>query len=339
MTQTDPPLTIKQQARRWVLESQESPALHAAAMRWCAQDPEHRREFDIVEAALAGTIDPAARTVRARQKHRRAKLLSRVAIAASVAAILLFGAHIFSGQNLRRHADTGPLASSAPRSGDGPLVLTTRTGEVRQIALADGSIVTLDSDSRLTVSFRSDRRDITLDHGRAIFSVAHDRSRPFIVATEEGTTTALGTRFSVERRSRCQMDVVLYTGHVAVTPPCQGTTKDTAGTARYLNPGQRIRYSAAILQSGTATVEPAPVNDEQWITGVKSYDNETIGAILAEVNLYSNVKLIAASPDVAEMRVSAELHIRNPQSVAKHLSRALGLTLESRGAERIILKK
>jgi transmembrane sensor len=70
--------------------------------------------------------------------------------------------------------------------------------------------------------------------------------------------------------------------------------------------------------------EPAPENEGQWVTGVKSYNDETVGSILAEANLYSPVQIVADTPEIANMRVSADLHIRNPQNVAKHLAHSLG---------------
>lgn len=339
MTEDDAPLTIKQQARRWAMESRETPALHAAAMRWCAEDPEHRREFDIADAALTNYIDPAARNVRSRQKQRHRQKLARLAMAASIAAIVLMGAHIVLGQNVSGLRAPPSVASGDEEDGKTQLVLVTGKTEVRSVALPDGSIVTLDADSRLLVSMRADRREITLDHGRAVFSVGHDKARPFVVTTDEGTTTALGTRFSVERRTKCQMNVVLYEGHVAVTPPCQGAKNVANGAQQVLQPGQRIRYTGASSQRNAAIAEPAPRNDEQWVTGVKSYDDETVAAILAEVNLYSDIKLVAATPEIAAMRVSAELHIRNSQSVARHLARSLSLTLDDQQPDRIILKK
>lgn len=345
MTDEEPgSLTVKQQARRWAMKVHTDPALRSAAMHWCAQSPEHRAEFDIAYAAISNVVDPAS--VNVHERHNSSPRESRprvpwakLAIAASLAAILLLGAHFVLGQNVRSPSTLPPIASSGAKTEDAPQIFTTRKGEVRTITLADGSVVTLDTDSRLLVWMHEERRDVTLDHGRAIFAVAHDASRPFTVTADGGTTTALGTRFGVERRAHCQMNVVLYEGRVAVTPPCE-TLKPSAPVAKsYLQPGERIRYSGTPTVTGNAITEPAPANDEQWTIGVKSYDDEAVSVILAEVNLYSDVKLVAASPEVAAMRVSAELHIRNPESVAKHLARALGLIVENQGSDRLVLTK
>ncbi|MHA6767716.1 FecR family protein [Sphingobium ummariense] len=343
MTDEEPSsLTVKQQARRWAMEVHTDPALRPAAMRWCAQSAEHKAEFDISYAAISKIIDPASVNVHDRMngspRDSRPRVPSaKLVIAASLAAILLLGAHFVLGQNMRSSIAPPHIASSGAKNEDAPLIFSTRKGEVRKITLADGSVITLDTDSRLLVWLHQERREVTLAYGRAIFAVAHDASRPFTVSADGGTTTALGTRFGVERRAHCQMNVILYEGRVAVTPPCETRKTSAPATKSYLQPGEQIRYSGTSTAVGNAVAEPAPTNDEQWTTGVKSYDDEAVSVILAEVNLYSDVKLVAASPEIGAMRVSAELHIRNPESVAKHLARALGLTVENQGSDRLVL--
>lgn len=337
----EPELSIDDQAMLWVLEGQKDPESLAQAMRWCAESPEHRAAYDRVEAALI-RLDPAGKSLRsnemAGQTGRSDQRLWKLAVAASVIGLLvisLLGFKKEAGQPQGQRE----VAVGGGRVQDDPLVLSTKRGEVRKVTLADGSMVTLDSDSRLLVWMRSDRRNLELDHGRVHFEVAHDRSRPFTVMADGGSTTALGTVFDVERRAQCKVNVVLFEGKVAVTPPCQPQRGDGPVVKRYLEPGERLRYSPPAAQEIPAVPEPAPANEGQWVTGVKSYNDETVGSILAEVNLYSQAQLGADTPGIANMRVSADLHIRNPQNVAKHLARSLGLTVEFQGNDKIILKK
>ncbi|MBJ7442533.1 MAG: FecR domain-containing protein [Sphingopyxis sp.] len=333
MTQErDGEFSIEDQARLLAMEALRDPTTRAAAMRWCNEDPERRAAFDKAEAALT-RLDPAARRIRARQR------LLKVAIAASVAGLIAVGASLGLKKNEGNSTGHHDIAGETNSTPDTPLVLTTQRGEVRDVTLADGSVVTLDTNSRLLVWMRPDRRDLELDHGRVHFIVAHDRSRPFTVVADGGATTALGTVFDVERRSRCEMKVVLFKGQVTVSPPCATQRLYLGANKRYLKPGERMRYLPSIAQAASIVPDRAPKNEGQWVTGVKSYEDETVGSILAEVNLYSSVQLIAATPEVASMRVSADLHIRNPETVAKHLARSLGLTLEFHGTDRIVLKK
>ncbi len=337
----NPELSIEDQAKLWVLEAQHDPAARAAAMRWCDEASEHRIAFDKVEAALM-RLDAAGERIRSHEREGRSghsrQRLSKLAIAASIIGVLIIGVLGFMKEGDQRQQES-EVAAGGDRVQDEPLVLSTKRGEVRKVTLADGSVVTLDTDSRLLVWIRSDRRDLELDHGRVHFEVAHDRSRPFTVVADGSTTTALGTSFDVERRTRCRVNIVLFEGKVAVTPPCRSQRVDGPPLKRYLVPGERLRYFLSAPRETLVVPEPAAINEGQWVTGVKSYDDETVGSILAEVNLYSQVELVADTPEIATMRVSADLHIRNPQNVARHLARSLGLTVEFQGTDKIILKK
>ncbi|BAK66645.1 putative anti-sigma factor [Sphingobium sp. SYK-6] len=337
----DPRLSIEDQARLWVLECKDDPARRAAAMRWCDEAAEHRIAFDEAEAKLM-RLDAAGESLRSREPEGQnmpsRQGLWKLAIAASVIGLLVIGILGFR-KEVGQPEGQREVAVGGGHVQDDPLVLSTKRGEVRKVTLTDGSVVTLDSDSRLLVWMRSERRDLELDHGRVHFEVAHDRARPFTVMADGGSTTALGTVFDVERRAQCKVNIVLFEGKVAVTPPCQRQQVDGPVVKRYLEPGERLRYSASAAQEAPAVPEAAPENEGQWVTGVKSYNDETVGSILAEVNLYSQVQLVADTPEIANMRVSADLHIRNPQNVAKHLARSLGLTVEFQGNDKIILKK
>lgn len=337
----DPELSIEDQAKLWVLEAQHDPAAQAAAMHWCDEAPEHRIAFDKVEAALM-RFDAAGERIRSREHEGRSghsrQRLWKLAIAASIIGVLIIGVLGFMKEGDQRQQQS-KVAAGGDHVQDEPLILSTKRGEVRKVTLADGSVVTLDTDSRLLVWMRSDRRVLELNHGRVHFEVAHDRSRPFTVVADGGTTTALGTSFDVERRTRCKVNIALFEGKVAVTPPCRPQRVDGPPLSQYLKPGERLRYSLSAAQEAPAVPEAAPENEGQWVTGVKSYDDETVGSILAEVNLYSQVQLVADTPEIATMRVSADLHVRNPQNVARHLARSLGLTVELQGTDKIILKK
>lgn len=73
----------------------------------------------------------------------------------------------------------------------------TQVGEQRSVQLADGSVVRLDTNSRIRVKLSGSERQIDLLEGQALFEVAHDTSRPFRVRADAMTVTALGTVFDV----------------------------------------------------------------------------------------------------------------------------------------------
>jgi transmembrane sensor len=91
----------------------------------------------------------------------------------------------------------------------------TDIGERRSITLADGSTVDLNARSRLRVEFSGKERRVELLDGQALFQVAKDKNRPFIVASGEATVRAVGTQFDVYRKANGTTVTVLE-GRVAV---------------------------------------------------------------------------------------------------------------------------
>jgi transmembrane sensor len=136
-------------------------------------------------------------STRARGWFRRWR---RVAIAASVLVII--------GGALTM------LELSAP-------VYATALGEQRSIQFEDGSTVELNSRSRIRVKYSKQERDIELIEGQALFHVAHDTSRPFIVAVGATRVRAVGTQFDVYKKSNGTV-VTVVEGRVAVYSAAQG---------------------------------------------------------------------------------------------------------------------
>jgi transmembrane sensor len=94
-------------------------------------------------------------------------------------------------------------------------VYETEFGGFQRVALADGSTAMLNTDSRLRVRMSSGRREIVLDRGEALFTVAHDTRRPFDVTAGDTVVRAVGTAFSVRLMEQKQVDVIVSEGRVA----------------------------------------------------------------------------------------------------------------------------
>jgi transmembrane sensor len=121
-------------------------------------------------------------------------------------------------------------------------VIQTERGERREVALADGSVVQVDPETRLRVEYEARWRRVMLERGRALFRVAKDPNRPFLVQVRETTVRAVGTAFAVEQHPQSVI-VTVAEGKVAVFPvgspamavPDRSHRSDTgqlAGTAR-----------------------------------------------------------------------------------------------------------
>jgi transmembrane sensor len=101
--------------------------------------------------------------------------------------------------------------------GGGGGVIQTERGERREVALADGSVVQVDPETRLRIKYEERVRRVFLDHGRALFHVAKNTERPFLVESNNTIVRAVGTAFAVEQQANAVL-VTVAEGKVAVFP-------------------------------------------------------------------------------------------------------------------------
>lgn len=111
--------------------------------------------------------------------------------------------------------------------GWGGQIIETQRGERREVALADGSVVQVDPETRLRVKYEQEQRLVLLERGRALFHVAKNGARPFLVETEGTTVRAVGTAFAVERQNE-RVVVTVAEGRVAVLPRFTPETDPTS---------------------------------------------------------------------------------------------------------------
>ena len=197
----------------------------------------------------------------------------------------------------------------------------TGAGEIRSLALSDGSVVELDAASAIRVDYDTGERRVSLLKGSAVFSVAPmggAESRPFVVQSAGGRTRALGTRFVVGRESRDQAWVGVLEHSVAVSlqhPPVEGAS------SRTLEAGESARYSQA---SG---VHPLPGFDlnaaTSWRRDVLVFDRQPLALVIEQLNRYRPGHIILANPGLADRQVSGVFRLDMLDSALPTLSREL----------------
>lgn len=173
-------------------------------------------------------------------------------------------------------------------------VLETGTGEQRLVQLDDGSRVHLDTGTRIRIS-RWNNRALVLEHGRALFDVAHDASRPFSVTSDATEILALGTRFEVDQRE-ATVSVALVEGRVRI----QKLHADEMA-ALELDPGQIVtigtRGPSAIRSATPADIAP-------WTMGRLEFSDTPLIEAINEINRYSRTKLRLKASRWADERVT-----------------------------------
>ncbi|HEY2753416.1 FecR family protein [Phenylobacterium sp.] len=127
---------------------------------------------------------------------------------------------------------------------------TTAPDERRSLSLADGSKLDLNAGARLTVTLDTRERRAVVTEGEAVFEVAADKSRPFLIAAGDSTIRAVGARFDVRRRAG-RLSVTVERGLVEVRPGDK-----VGGGAIVLRPGQRLELSEGASGVQVSPVEP-----------------------------------------------------------------------------------
>ncbi len=285
--------------------------------RWRVRDPRHRAAYAEVErlwnlsAGLAGTPTGHAYFARKRRTPFLAMSGPRIAFA-SLALLLVVGASLFV--MLRgRHGHVQTVAPAAP--------LITRVGEIHRLRLADGTIVTLDTDSALVPMFTDAARIVRLTRGRARFDVAHQPGRPFMVEAGGRVIIDRGTLFDVAL-GREGVKVVLLRGGVDVRD--RGVGGNVAPVAR-LAPGQVF---ADVRASRLGQVASAPRGSERWVEGMLSYDGASLDSVLEDANRYSANKIRLGDPALATQRVTGSFQATPTGALADILAATFNLRVE-----------
>ena len=186
----------------------------------------------------------------------------------------------------------------------------TAKGERREIRLADGSVITLNTDTAVDTVFDEQQRLLVLRHGELLIETAKDGqvpARPFRVATEEGQLQALGTRFNVRRDHAGQTQVAVFEGAVRVSP--------TAGPAVILNAGEQgIMTPAALGERKTA--DPTAI---AWQHGMLVADRMRLEHFGKELARYRN-GLVRVDPVIAGLEVSGAYPVADTAQVFQMLA-------------------
>jgi transmembrane sensor len=209
---------------------------------------------------------------------------------------------------------------SGPSGSDAPVQLASHVGEIRSMDLPDGSEVTLDTESRLTILYTDNERRLRLDSGRARFRVAHGDPRAFLV--EAGTTevVAHGTIFDVDVAG-ARVAVSLLEGSVEVRPQAAASAPISSATT-HLEPGQRL----VVVPSSAP--QPLKSEEQRWTSGMLSFEDAELGEVIAAANRYSEVKIMLADPAIGRLRFSGTFDPREPDAFAQSLASLFHLRLD-----------
>ena len=189
---------------------------------------------------------------------------------------------------------------------------STGTGERRVVTLADGTRIDLNSRTRLSVYFSDQRREVELIEGQALFTVAKDPQRPFLVQSRNLTVRVVGTAFDVDRRDNTTT-VTVVDGRVAVT-----SVETTAVAPLLLDAGQQVIAPVHVEKS----LRAAPANISAataWTHGELVFEGSRLADVIEEFNRHNERQILLADPALGDMQISGVYASTNPDLFLKFM--------------------
>jgi ferric-dicitrate binding protein FerR (iron transport regulator) len=209
--------------------------------------------------------------------------------------------------------------------------VSTEASEWRRFTLVDGSVVRAGPRTRLQFEFSDARRLVRLSGGEAVFRVAQDPARPFLVSAGVAVVHAVGTQFGVSRNG----DRVLITvaeGTVAVTQAVPTHWFDrAAATPQVARPAVALAAGeqAAVSAGGPLTVQRVDVASAlAWAQGRLIFEDQNVAAAVLEFNRRNRVQIVIDDPAIAARPVRGVFDAADPESFAQFVAHAAHATIE-----------
>ena len=369
------PMNINQEACEWVAKMHDADLSVEQAeqlRQWMAQSQAHKQELKRmaqrwdelnVLTELAVPLVPEAITADKKQRSPNAALgffngllanatggLSRASLLTSAAVVLVLVGLVFTLPN---------------NSMEGSQTYITAIGEQRRITLADNSIVQLNTNSAVVVSYTDSERGIQLQKGEAHFTVSHNPHRPFLVRAGNGLVRAVGTAFSVRLYER-SVDVIVTEGRVALNKadalpvstqrslqqPAQHSLQQSAQHSLQQSTQSAISEPSTNIKLAQNTAEPAYLDAGQaaifdttthsielvqgldrdelerkllWRNGLIRFAGAPLEEVVAEISRYTALNIVIREPELKALRIGGLFKVGETQKMLDVLESGFGV--------------
>ncbi|CAM5779343.1 FecR protein domain-containing protein OS=Rhizobacter gummiphilus OX=946333 GN=A4W93_00725 PE=4 SV=1 [Rhizobacter fulvus] len=221
-------------------------------------------------------------------------------------------------------------------------VYSTGVGEELLVVLEDGTRLSLNTDSRVRVSMDSSRRGVAVESGEALFEVAKDSRRPFVVRAAGSEVVALGTVFSVRFEPRHlrvgdTVSVTLVQGQVTVRSIATRSSKGAISPwSLTMKPGDRLRHVGPATGDSDApsTVEvdrPRIESVMAWKRNEAMFDDVALADAIIELNRYNRTPIVlVGDASLARLRVSGVYRTGDTAGFARDVAALHGLVVHER---------
>lgn len=308
---------INDKAAEWVaksllrvLDAREQAKLDA----WLAADVRHVGAFTRAKAILS-RLDHVSNAVLRKMELERGRRVPywtrRTAVIASggLAASVALGC-ILSLSGAPKTKDPVPVSTND---------FATAKGQAREVLLSDGSIITLNTSSRVTVELSPEERKVYLLSGEALFDVAKDKERPFVVYAGGTQVKAVGTSFMVSVLPERPVAVVVREGVVEMKRARTAPVWISANARAFAS------QDTPILAEPVSSTKIA--REMAWQYGRIALDHRTLKEASEEFARYSDVRIVLDRA-IANKTVTGMFASNDPVGFAKAAAAVLKLQVE-----------
>lgn len=223
---------------------------------------------------------------------------------------------------------------------------STSIGETRKLAFPDGSQAHLNTGSAIELSFSSRERAVRMLKGEAVFDVAHEGERPFVVYTAGGVIRAVGTRFIVKMTDD---DVVVTVTEGKVELAERGYTADErvlssdSGGAQprsiLIAEGQSSRLADSKPQPVHSVTESELTRKLSWTQGKLIFKNRELSYVINEVSRYTPVTISIVDEQLKRKKITGILPIGDIETMLEGIELSLGIKADRVSDKLIYLTK
>jgi transmembrane sensor len=348
--QRNPGGTLEEQAGYWVLNQhsqQWTPVQQSELRAWLAQSENHRREYaralaiwQQLERFKSASFPARQAAQRQRTKHIRRRQVFKSSVRAmagvTLAVLLAFGV-------------SDRLSTMLYRTGK---------GQQQTVALADGSVINLNTDTELQVKITRTSRSVRLIHGEAFFTVSHDENRPFEVIAAQGRIRDIGTRFNIYNAAD-YTQVTVTEGEVEVMtkkvidPASAASAKQSqllldrpdwgrsifngikqlleiqafdANSAVHITAGQQLAYNNQGELGGLIPADASQVTS--WREGRLVFELSPLAEVATQIARYHPIDFQFTNAKLKDLKVSASFNTGNLQLILSTLQATFPIKVE-----------
>jgi transmembrane sensor len=207
----------------------------------------------------------------------------------------------------------------------------TAVGAVAAVPMADGSKVTLNTDSQIRIAVTEHDRRVNLRRGEAFFEVAKDRSRPFVVVAGHCRVIAVGTKFSVWREAD-EVRVAVTEGRVRVERDTRTSAEPAADEVAAGSVARASDAGVLIQRKRLSEVE----EELSWRRGFLFFHDVPLTEAVAEFNRYNHDRLVIGNPAIAGIRIGGSFRSTNVGGFVRLLQDGFSIHVERRDGEIIL---